>query len=265
MPYANNAGVKIYYEVEGQGPPLVLAYGLTGGLNCWRAIGIVDMLRNDFQLILFDARGHGKSDKPHEVSEYGLKMANDVVAVLDDIGIDKAHYFGYSMGARVGFWLAVRHATRFSSFILGGSSPYRDEAEIKLEDELMEGVKRLLNDSEGGAIREREQLMGRPLTVEERDALLPNDAQALIALVTAFGAMPLLTDHELSLISIPVLVFCGDADPRHSGARESVNHMPKAKFVSLPGLDHVQADVCITRNDLALSHVKEFLAKVRDK
>jgi pimeloyl-ACP methyl ester carboxylesterase len=247
MPYANNTGVKIYYEVEGQGPPLVLAYGLTGSLNCWRAIGIVDLLRNDFQLILFDARGHGKSDKPHEVSDYGLKMANDVVAVLDHIGIDKAHYFGYSMGARVGFWLAVRHTTRFSSFILGGTSPYRSEAQIKREGELVEVMKRLPNDP-------------------ERDALLrDNDAQALIALVTAFGAMPLLTDHELSFISVPVLVFCGDADPRHSGARESANHMPKAKFVSLPGLDHVQADVCITRNDLALSHVKEFLAKVRDK
>jgi pimeloyl-ACP methyl ester carboxylesterase len=242
----------------------VLAYGLTGGLNCWRAIGIIDLLKNDFRLILFDARGHGKSDKPHEVSAYGVKMANDVVAVLEDIGIDKAHYFGYSMGARVGFWLAVRHATRFSSFILGGTSPYRGEAEIKLEDELIEGMKRLLKDSED-AIRESEQLMGRQLTVDERDASLANDAHALFALVTAFGAMPLLTDHELSLISIPVLVFCGDADPRHSGARESANHMPMAKFVSLPGLDHVQADVCITRNDQVLSHVKEFLEKVKDK
>jgi pimeloyl-ACP methyl ester carboxylesterase len=247
MPYADNGGVKIYYDVEGQGPPLVLAYGLTGGLNCWRAIGIVDLLRNDFQLILFDARGHGRSDKPHEVSAYGLKMADDVVAVLDHIGIDKAHYFGYSMGARVGFWLAVRHTTRFRSFILGGTSPYRSEAEIKLEDGLIEVMKRPPNDT-------------------ERDALLrANDAQALIALVTAFGAVPLVTDHELSLISMPVLVFCGDSDPRHSGARESANHMPKAKFVSLPGLDHVQVDVCITRNDLVLSHVKEFLAKVKDK
>jgi pimeloyl-ACP methyl ester carboxylesterase len=99
MPYANNAGVKIYFEMEGEGPPLVLAYGLTGGLNCWRAIGIVDLLRNDFQLILFDARGHGRSDKPHEPAAYGLQMADDVVAVLDDVRVSRAHYFGYSMGA----------------------------------------------------------------------------------------------------------------------------------------------------------------------
>ena len=89
MPYADNTGAKIYYEVEGKGQPLVLAYGLTGGLNCWRMTGIVDLLSKDFQLILFDARGHGRSDKPHEVSAYGLKMANDVVAVLDHVGIDK--------------------------------------------------------------------------------------------------------------------------------------------------------------------------------
>jgi pimeloyl-ACP methyl ester carboxylesterase len=158
MPYANNAGVKIYYEVEGQGLPLVLAYGLTGGLNCWRAIGIVDLLRNDFQLILFDARGHGRSEKPHEVSAYGLTMANDVVAALDHIGIDKAHYFGYAMGATADFWLAVRHTTRFRSFIPGGTGPYRSEAEIKLEDGLTKAFKRLLNDPEG-AIRQEEQLM----------------------------------------------------------------------------------------------------------
>lgn len=264
MPYANNAGVKIYYEVEGEGPPLVLAYGLTGGLNCWRVMGIVELLRDDFQLILFDARGHGRSDKPHGVSDYGLRMADDVVAVMDHIGIDQAHYFGYSMGARVGYWLAVHYATRFLSFILGGSSPYRSEAKIKREDELVERMKRQLNDPEG-TVRENEQLMGRPLTVEERDVLLANDAQALIALVTAFGAVPLLSDYDLSHMSVPALVFCGDADPDYTGARESANHMPKAKFVSLPGLDHVQADVCLTHNDLILSHVKEFLAEVRDK
>ena len=150
------------------------------------------------------------------------------------------------MGARIGFWLAVRHTTRFRSFILGGTSPYRDDVQIKLDDELIEKMKKLITDP------------------EERDSTPPNDAQALLSLVTAFGAVPLLTDHELSLISVPVLVFCGKADPRHSGAKESTNHIPQAKFVSLPGLDHVQADVCINRNDLIMSFVYEFLSKVKD-
>lgn len=262
MPYANSNGVKIYYEVEGKGPPLVLAYGLTGGLNCWRAIGIVDLLRNDFQLILFDARGHGRSDKPHEPAAYGLQMADDVVAVLADIGVSKAHYFGYSMGARIGFRVALRNGDRFSSFILGGYSPYRYEAQTKVEEETMQGVKLLLADPDTYLL----QRFGRPLTPAEKEATLAaNDAEALIALVTAFRDWVPLNDHDLHGVRVPCLVFCGERDPRHSGAERGASHMPKAKFVSLPGLDHVQADVCITRNDLVLSHVKEFLAKVRDK
>jgi pimeloyl-ACP methyl ester carboxylesterase len=262
MPYANNTGVKIYYEVEGKGPPLVLAYGLTGGHDCWRAIGIVDLLRNDFQLILFDARGHGRSDKPHEPAAYGLQMADDVVAVLDDVGVSWAHYFGYSMGARIGFRLALLHGYRFRSFILGGCSPYPYAAQIKVEEEIMQGLKLLLADPDTYLL----QRFGRPPTpAEKKAALAAGDAEALIALVTAFRDWVPLNDHDLRGIRVPCLVFCGELDPRHSGASESAKHMPKAKFVSLPGLDHVQADVCITRNDLVLSHVKEFLAEVRDK
>ena len=56
MPYANNNGVRIYYEVEGQGPPLVLAHGMGGGgdLDAWRSTGYTDALKDDYQLILFD-------------------------------------------------------------------------------------------------------------------------------------------------------------------------------------------------------------------
>ena len=262
MPYANNAGVKIYYEVEGEGPPLVLAYGLTGGLNCWRVIGVVDLLRNDFQLILFDARGHGRSDKPHEPAAYGLQMADDVVAVLDNVGVSRAHYFGYSMGARIGFRVALRYEDRFLSFILGGCSPYRYKAQIRVEEEIMQGLKLLLADPDTYLL----QRFGRPLTPAEKMATLAaNDAEALIALMTAFRDWVPLNDNDLRGIRVPCLVFCGELDPRNSGAERGARYIPNAISVTLPGLDHIQADVCLNKNDLVLSHVNEFLAKVRDK
>src|SRR3989304_635920 len=125
MPYANNNGVRIYYEVEGQGPPLVLAHGMGGGgdLDAWLSTGYTDALKDDYQLILFDLRGHGRSDKPHEVSAHGSNAADDIVAVLDSLGIAKAHYLGYSMGAAAGFKQAISHADWFYSFILGGMTP----------------------------------------------------------------------------------------------------------------------------------------------
>ena len=125
MPYANNNGVRIYYELEGKGPPLILGHGVTRSLDRWRQIGFADALKKDYRLILFDARGHGKSDKPHDPAAYGANMVNDVLAVVNDLRIDHANYMGYSMGAGVGFAAAVRHPERFNSFVLGGWSPYR--------------------------------------------------------------------------------------------------------------------------------------------
>ena len=62
VPYANNQGVRIRYEVEGRGSPLVLAHGLLGYLEQWYELGYVDSLKKVFKLILVDLRGHGRSD-----------------------------------------------------------------------------------------------------------------------------------------------------------------------------------------------------------
>ena len=63
MPYASNNGVKIYYEVEGEGSPLVLAHGATDSLDMWKIEGYVDTLKNSYRLILLDFRVHGQSSK----------------------------------------------------------------------------------------------------------------------------------------------------------------------------------------------------------
>lgn len=125
MPYADNRGIRIHYEVEGEGPPLVLYHGLGWSQRLWRIAGWTERLKDDYQLILMDARGHGFSDKPHDPRAY--KMATrvtDVVAILDDLGIDQAHFLGYSMGGEVGWGIASLAPERFRSLILGGLSLY---------------------------------------------------------------------------------------------------------------------------------------------
>ena len=102
MPFANNEGIKIYYEVEGQGTPLVMAHGLGGSLDDWRDLGWTERLRDRYQLILVDGRGHGRSDKPHDQEAYRHRhVAADHVAVLDDAGLYQAHFLGWSMGGIV--------------------------------------------------------------------------------------------------------------------------------------------------------------------
>ena len=259
MPFAHNERISTCYDVEGQGPPLVLAHWSSDTSEVWRKLGYVDALKNDFSLILYDARGYGKSDQPHEPSEYESRlMVRDVVAVLDDLGIGKAHYFGYSMGARTGFRIATQCAERFVSFILGGCSPYTGKAESQFLDDVLEDFNMILADPEA-AVRKREKTLGHSLTEEERKSFLSNDAKAIIASATGRFSWPALSDSELSSIPVPCLVYCGEADPAHRGAKESVNHIPQAKFVSVPGLDHTQAFV---QKDEVLPAIKRFLADI---
>jgi pimeloyl-ACP methyl ester carboxylesterase len=262
MPYANSDGVRIHYEVEGDGPPLVLAHGIMGNLNIWRQRGYADALRNDYKLILFDARGHGLSEKPHDPSDYGMKMTHDVVAVLDDIGINEAHYFGYSMGAAIGFRVATQHSERFRSFILGGWSPYRNDPDAGPPDNTRRLIFEALLTDPDAAVALRERMLGRAITPEERGSLLANDGAALLAVMSSVPNLKNLTNQELSRISVPCLLFCGDVDAFHSGAKEAADHIPRAAFVSLPGLDHFQSS---ERSGLVLPHVKEFLAEVVER
>jgi pimeloyl-ACP methyl ester carboxylesterase len=263
MPYASNQGVRIYYEVEGQGPPLVLATGASADLTVWQGTGFTDALK-DYQLILFDARGHGRSDKPHEVSAYApnvaVKMAGDVIAVLDDAGIAKAHYYGYSLGALVGYRLAAGYSERFYSFILGGGSPYKlpDEGAEVLR-QMVEGYNLLGTDPEA-FLKGQAGVYGRPLSPEEKKRFLDLDAVALARIINSVLDLTPLTARDLVAIFVPCLLFCGEFDGWGAGAKESANYIKQAQFVSLKGYDHVTVPP-----DLIIRLIKEFLAQIREK
>ena len=260
MPYANNHGVRIYYEVEGQGPPVVLAHGMGFGsnLNAWRSTGYTDALRNDFQLILFDFRGHGRSDKPNEASA-SSDPADDVVAVLDSLEIIKAHYLGYSMGAAAGFRQAVRHADRFLSFILGGMTPGPWPEEMVKAVNISAELNKLRRTDPEAYFLEMEQLTGHPLTPEEKSELLARDEGAGSETLTPRHERSELTPRELAGILVPCVLYCGSLDPFYAGAQESVQYMPRGVFISLDGLNHITA---FSRSDVVVRFVKPLLLRL---
>ena len=130
MPFANNQGVRIHYEVEGDGPPLVLMHWGFVNLEAWRICGYVEALKSDYRLVMLDARGHGASDKPHDPDAYTAKWwVSDVVAVLDDLSISKAHYLGYSLGGGIGYAIAKYAPERFHSLVIGGMHPWLEDPE----------------------------------------------------------------------------------------------------------------------------------------
>jgi pimeloyl-ACP methyl ester carboxylesterase len=248
MAFANNNGVKIHYEVEGHGPPLILMHGFAGSLERWKEVGYAEALGKEYRLILVDARGCGQSDKPHDPKDYDLRlMAGDLVAILDALKIEKANYFGYSMGGRIGFRIPLVAPGRFSALVLGGAA-YPVKGDEDKKDDTLVSVKESLEI----ALREpSEKIMETYVTLmEKRSGLMPpmrralqlqNDPLALIAAIKAHteGISPK-PEEVLPLFTMPCLVIVGEADPRFPSAKESARRMPNARFVTLPGLNHAE-------------------------
>jgi len=250
MPYAKNGDINIYYEVEGKGPPLVMLHGLTGSLEGWRDVGYIEALKDDYQIILMDARGHGKSDKPHDPAMYiSENLVGDVIAVLDSLGIETTNFFGYSFGGGIAFECAKYAPERMKSLIVGGVGarkppPGMLEETIK---SLEAGIEALASQLEQG---------GEVSPQEAR--LLANDLEALAALCKGIGSSPSIID-DVPRMNMPFLLFVGESDFSFSGSKETSELLPDATFVSFPGLDHIQAG---SRLDLVIPHIKDFLARI---
>ena len=270
MPYANNRGVKIHYEVEGKGPALILQHGFGGSLESWRDNGHAQELGKDYRLILVDARGCGASDKPHETQAYDFKLiVQDLVAILDNLKIDKASYLGYSMGGRIGFRLPMYAPERFNALIVGGSSyPIRpgDDGRDDILTSIQKALEKALKEEPSSPqkameiyVAEREKQLG-PQLPQAKARALKNDPRALLAAIRTFreAESPLAKDY-LPKLKVPCLLYVGEDDPRFPGVKECAKLIPKAKFFSLPGLNHLQAN---QKKELVLPQVRKFLAKV---
>ena len=250
MPFIDNAGIRIHYEIEGDGPPLVLHHGATDSLGSWYEFGYVSALKAGNRLILIDARGHGDSGKPHDPDSYATElMVGDVLAVLDHLGVAATRYFGYSMGALTGFGMARFALGRVQAFILGGAPPiagggaYSGPDGDVLLKAFHSGPETVLS------------MFGKSLTPQLESRLRANDMEALIAWRRKRMRSPGF-EEIVSSITAPTLLFAGSADPIHAQVQAAAVAIRGATFVSLPGLGHIEA---MCRGDLVLPHVLQFL------
>ncbi|HEV2370034.1 MAG TPA: alpha/beta hydrolase [Acidimicrobiales bacterium] len=120
--FASFDGTEIFYEASGSGPPVVLIHGaISDSRRGWVDRGIPDELETaGYQVVMFDLRGHGRSDKPHQPDAYaGDALALDAQQLLDHLGLDAAHVVAYSLGSRIAARLAVLDG-RVRSLVLGG-------------------------------------------------------------------------------------------------------------------------------------------------
>jgi pimeloyl-ACP methyl ester carboxylesterase len=112
--------VRIAYEVRGEGEPLVLIHGLGYDRYGWGPLP--DLLAQDFRVVLIDNRGVGESDVPE--GPYAVsQMAADVIAVLDDAGIDETDVFGVSLGGYIAQELTLTYPERVRRLVLASTAP----------------------------------------------------------------------------------------------------------------------------------------------
>ncbi|MBV7336458.1 alpha/beta fold hydrolase [Chloroflexi bacterium TSY] len=246
MPYATNQGVRLYYEVIGQGSPIILIHGAFSGLEDWKEFGYVERLQQDYQLILLDVRGQGASDKPHSPEAYSLKLLiDDIAFILDELNLNQAHYLGYSMGGWIGFGMAKFAPNRLYSLMIGGAHPYARNREH---------VRRRYSQTREEWEAQIESNTEMPPALKAR--VLKNDLQALLAAAQDRADI----SDVLPTISVPCLVYAGEADEAvYRQAKQCVSQITNVTFFSLPGLTHGNAYL---RSDLILPHIIKFLRSV---
>ena len=249
MPYADNGSVRIFYQVEGEGPALVLQHGFTESVVDWYETGYVEALKPDYRLILIDARGHGASDKPHDPDAYVLnRRVADVVAVLDALDIAKALFWGYSMGGWTGFGIAKYAEERVHALVIGGQHPY-----ARGMGSLRRMVQRGIAQGSGAFVTGMEEMFG-PESEERKERLLSADLEAYLALVQDRPGL----DDTLPTMLMPCCLYAGETDPIYPEVEACSRQIPQATFFSLPRLSHCEA---YARSELVLPRVTGFFKR----
>ncbi len=256
-------GARIYYMIQGAGQPVILVhgYGVSASIN-WKMPGILLELARDFRVIAMDVRGHGRSDKPHDVSQYGTKMVDDVQRLMDHLQLPQAHLVGYSMGGFILLNLLVNDPQRFLSATLGGSGGIRPSWPLwswsrELANLLDQGM-----DYPQANIAAAATALHRPLTGLEKALIrsLPdsNDPLAMSAVIQSWRCLQV-TDDQLRNQHVPTLLVYGTEE--FPGMVEYIQQLatvlPRAELHAIAGTNHFDTVLCPE----FLQAVREFLVR----
>jgi pimeloyl-ACP methyl ester carboxylesterase len=245
--YADVNGLHMYYEVQGEGSPLVLLHGgmLTIDLNY---AGLIPELVGRHRVIGVELQGHGRTaDIDRDITPAAL--AGDVVALLDHLGIDRAHVLGHSMGAAVALELAVSHPDRVRS-IVPVSGSVRPEG---MHSDLMDPAKH--------ATSTRMPTEAHFVAMQEAYARLSPHPDRFAEFLTALSQnnadLKGWSDEQLAGITAPVLSVIGDHDfvtIEHGALMKEL--IPGSQLAVLPGTTHMGAT---ERVDLLAPMLAAFL------
>ena len=231
MPKINRDGVEIYYEVHGSGPPLLLTHGYSSTSEMWH--GQIGALSKAHTLVLWDMRGHGRSDYPGDPLAYSeASTVGDMAALLDEVGAKDAIIGGLSLGGYMSLAFYRAHPERVRALLIIDTGPgfKKDEARDAWNKRAHETGDRF----------EREGLGVLKSASRERSGVSHRDASGL-----ARAARGMLTQRDARVIEslpgikVPALVVVGaDDTPFLAASDYMAAKIPGAQKVVIPAGGH---------------------------
>ena len=231
MPKIDRNGVKIHYEVYGDGPALILTHGYSSTSAMWE--GQIEALSKHHKLVLWDMRGHGKSDYPADPNAYSEALTiGDIAALLDQIGTRRAIVGGLSLGGYMSLAFYRTHPERVAALLIIDTGPgfKKDEARAAWNKRAHETAERF----------ERDGLSVLKSLSRERSSVTHRDARGL-----ALAARGMLTQRDASVmeilpeIAVPSLIVVGaDDTPFLAASDYMAAKIPGAKKVVIPSAGH---------------------------
>ena len=262
--YVNANGIKIHYQrTGGDKPPIVLAHGFSDNGPCW--VALAPMLRENYDVIMYDARGHGLSDAPETGYSTEDRVA-DLAGLIHALGLEKPILMGHSMGASTVGWTVPKHPDIASAAILEDPGLHRRAQTPSSEEERKNMAKKRRAEILERKAMTREQLMelGRSNTnwPEEEYGPWADSKQQLSPNVvsTLGGMMRGWMGDAFPKIKIPVLILKQDTDEEGKKRDQEVAKLlPNGKLVHIEGAGH-----CIRRDkpEATIKVLKEFLAEL---
>jgi pimeloyl-ACP methyl ester carboxylesterase len=213
----------------------------------WVRGGWMDGVFDGMRVLVFDALGHGRSSKPVEKSAYAIeRRAETVISLADEAGLKQFTFFGFSMGGRVGFELAVRSPERLTALVVGGMhglEPVIDRRNLERRIAVLRS--------------HRWRMVERAVGVRRDDGR--NNEQEALALSTEAILDWAGVEAEMPGIKTPNLIYCGESDSILEYAIKSAELVHGSQFVSLPGETHA---VSFYSSETARNAVRKFLREI---
>lgn len=267
MPILRRDDVELYYEVHGEGRPFVFISETACDGEVWKIYPVPEFAR-DHQVVTFDYRGTGRSGKPS--IKYTTDMfADDVAAIMEQVGAKDAIVCGHSMGGRVAQLLALDHPGKVGKLILastGASFPHTKGIPLKLAKEMVEmGYERYVRDSSVAVGFTEDFVQRYPGRVQRYlEVRMANLAPVECYLRHVIARQEHDTSHRLKDIQVPTLILVGEQDrsvtsdmDHRTSADILARGIAHARLVILPGERH---SYFFANPDTAHRAIRDFLS-----